>query len=118
MRREKAVKIVTNTKTQLRALTLEEPDRGKFKTPSLLEAARTAPYMHNGTLEALEDVVRFYNAGGGDHANKDAVLAPLGLTESEIAALVAFLETLAGNETPVEAPDEIPDYEPRTLGSN
>ena len=102
----------------LYALTLDEPDRGKFKTPSLLEAARTAPYMHNGTLETLEDVVRFYNAGGGDHANKDTVLAPLGLTESEISALVAFLEMLAGEETPVEAPAELPGYEPRALGSN
>ena len=49
----------------LYALTSNESDRGKFRTPSLLEAASTPPYMHNGTLDTQDDVVRFYNQGGG-----------------------------------------------------
>ena len=48
----------------LYALTTKETDRGKFRTPSLMEAAGTAPYMHNGVFATLEDVVRFYNEGG------------------------------------------------------
>ena len=99
------------------ALTLDDDDRGKFRTPSLLEAARTAPYMHNGTLATLEDVVGFYNEGGGQNANKDSSLRPLGLTEREIASLVAFLESLESQAAPVEAPN-LPEYELRQFGAN
>lgn len=50
----------------LYALTMESDDWGKFRTPSLREVGRTAPYMHNGSQETLDDVVRFfYNQGGG-----------------------------------------------------
>lgn len=48
--------------------------------------ARTAPYMHNGSLKTLEDVVEFYNRGGDEN-----ILVPLGLTEQEKRWLVAFL---------------------------
>lgn len=99
------------------ALTHEEEDRGRFRTPSLLEVARTAPYMHNGVFEDLEEVVRFYNDGGGEASHGDPLLQPLGLTEDEIGDLVAFLESLRSPEAPFEAPDP-PKYAPRELVVN
>ena len=101
----------------LYALTTDEADRGKFRTPSLLEVARTAPYMHGGVFESLSEVVEFYNAGGGTSDNKDAALRPLGLTASEAADLVAFLESLSSPAEVVDIP-ELPMYELRTLGAN
>ncbi len=95
------------------ALTLVEADRGRFRTPSLLETARTAPYMHNGTFTSLEDVVEFYDQGGGDVATKDDALKPLGLTSEEIQAIVAFLESMASPDTP-----QLPEEQSRTLGDN
>ncbi len=94
------------------AQTHEDGDRGAFYAPSLLEAASTAPYMHNGVLTTLEDVVRFYNDGGGSDE-----IAPLGLTDGEVSDLVAFLESLGSSTPPVEAP-ELPDYQLRELGVN
>lgn len=72
-------------------------DRGKFITPTLRELTQTAPYMHNGMLATLEDVVEFYNQGGGKDSNKDSRLTTLSLTEKEKKALVAFLESLSGD---------------------
>lgn len=72
-------------------------DMGKFMTPTLRELKYTAPYMHNGMLETLEDVVEFYNQGGGEDSNKSPVLKPLDLTESEKKDLRAFLESLSGD---------------------
>ena len=102
------------------ALTHDEADRGSFRTPSLLEVARTAPYMHNGIFTTLEDVVRFYDAGGGDVPNKDERLLPLNLTDVEIRDLVAFLQRLGSDEPPFSAPEpsDLPPYELRTLGAN
>ncbi|NOI80857.1 photosynthetic protein synthase I [Vibrio tubiashii] len=71
-------------------------DRGKFMTPTLRELKYTAPYMHNGTLTSLKDVVAFYNKGGGEDSNKDPRIKPLNLTATEQQALVAFLESLSG----------------------
>ena len=101
----------------LYAVTNDEADRGKFRTPSLLETGRTAPYMHNGVFDSLEEVVRFYNSGGGEGENVSPELEPLGLSEDEIAALAAFLSALGSEEEPI-APPEMPPYELRTLGSN
>lgn len=67
-----------------------------FLTPTLRELTWTAPYMHNGTMATLEDVVDFYNAGGGDDPLKDARLKPLDLSADEKADLVAFLKSLSG----------------------
>lgn len=99
------------------ALTLDEADRGKFRTPSLLEVAQTGPYMHNGVFETLEVVVEFYNTGGGDSPNTDSALRPLGLSDDEVADLVAFLESLQSPLTQEAEPD-LPAYQPRTLGAN
>ncbi len=96
------------------ALTKMDEDWGKFRTPSLREVSRTAPYMHNGSLATLEDVVRFYNEGGGP--NQTAGLEPLNLTDEEIGQLVAFLESLSSEPIPVEEPT-LPDYGIVPLGS-
>ena len=93
------------------ALTHNEADRGSFRTPSLLEIGRTGPYMHNGVMETLDDVVHFYNDGGGDTQNKDNLLQPLNLTEDEIGSLVTFLRSLSSDEPPFDVPTELPPYE-------
>jgi len=56
----------------------------------------TAPYMHDGSLATLTDVVRFYNAGGQANDGLDPRIRPLGLSEVDVADLVAFLESLTG----------------------
>lgn len=102
----------------LYAVTKDAKDKGKFKTPSLREVARTPPYMHHGTLQTLEEVVRFYNRGGGDDPpDKDPALRPLDLSEQEIQDLVEFLKSLSGKETEVEPPP-LAEYELRELGKN
>ena len=70
--------------------------RRTFVTPTLRELAWTAPYMHNGVFETLEQVVDFYDAGGGDDPLKDPQLEPLGLIPSEKTDLIAFLNALSG----------------------
>ncbi len=97
----------------LYAITKNENDRGKFLTSSLRELKYTAPYMHNGVFQTLNAVVEFYDRGGG----KGSELKPLGLTDLEKKALVAFLETLSGDEIKVEAPP-MPEMKPRALGKN
>jgi cytochrome c peroxidase len=76
------------------AVTKKDADRGRFKTPTLRGVALTAPYMHDGSLATLEDVVAFYNQGGGANPCLDPALTPLGLTKDEIRDLVAFLKAL------------------------
>jgi len=71
-----------------------DEDVGRFKTPTLRSIQLTAPYMHDGHMKSLEEVVRFYNAGGTAHRNKDGRIRPLGLTDDEQADLIAFLTTL------------------------
>jgi cytochrome c peroxidase len=71
-------------------------DRGAFKTPTLREVARTAPYMHDGSLATLEDVVRFYSDGGRQNPNLDSQIQPRHFTPEETRALVAFLRALSG----------------------
>lgn len=72
-------------------------DRWAYKTPSLRNVALSAPYMHNGSLASLEDVVRFYNQGGVANENLSPLIKSLGLSDSEIADLVAFLQSLTGS---------------------
>ena len=80
-------------------------DIGKFMTPTLRELTHTAPYMHNGTIKTLKDVVAFYNRGGGKDPNKDARLKPLGLSKEERANLVEFLKSLSGQ--PLTGPEHV-----------
>jgi cytochrome c peroxidase len=74
----------------------EHRNFGEFKVPSLRNAARTAPYMHNGSLATLSDVVRHYSEIDEDrlHADGERILRPLRLSDAEIDDLVAFLESL------------------------
>jgi cytochrome c peroxidase len=71
-------------------------DRGAFKTPTLREVARTRPYMHDGSIATLEEVVAFYSRGGNPNADLDPLIRPLDLTVEEQNALVAFLKSLNG----------------------
>ncbi len=78
-------------------VTRDPADRWSFKTPSLRNVALTAPYMHDGSLRRLEDVVDFYDRGGIPNPLLDPRIRPLGLTAQEKADLVAFLESLTGD---------------------
>ncbi|WP_343560305.1 cytochrome-c peroxidase [Kiloniella sp. b19] len=77
--------------------------RRTFLTPSLRELTHTAPYMHNGTLATLEEVVDFYNAGGGADTLKDQRIRPLDLNDSEKSDLVEFLKSLSGDSFDTDA---------------
>ncbi|PWF55509.1 cytochrome-c peroxidase [Massilia glaciei] len=89
-----------------------EPDLGRFevtraerelfayRTPGLRNVALSAPYMHDGSLATLEQVVAFYNRGGIDNPNKDRLLRPLGLSAREQGELVAFLRSLTSSQAP------------------
>lgn len=95
------------------AITKDKRDIGKFQTAQLRDLKYTAPYMHNGVFQTLDEVVAFYNAGGG----AGSVLKPLNLSAAEQKALVAFLLTLSGDPVKVEAPT-LPAMQPRTFGKN
>lgn len=75
-------------------------DRRKFKTPTLRDVARRGPYMHNGRFETLEEVVRYYATGCGADPKKDERLKPFAATAADIEDLVAFMESLTGDERP------------------
>jgi cytochrome c peroxidase len=81
-------------------VTSEDTDRGRFKTPSLRGVAWTAPYMHDGSISTLEEVVEFYNRGGGINPQLDPIVKPLELSEQEARSLVAFLRTLSEGTGP------------------
>lgn len=98
-------------------VTKEKGDIGKFATPSLWDAGQTAPYMHSGAFATLAEVIEFYDAGGGDGANKSGMLKPLGLTADEKADLLSFLQSLTGDAPDANAPD-LPDYALREVGKN
>jgi cytochrome c peroxidase len=72
----------------------DKDDWGAFRTPSLRNVALTAPYMHDGSLATLEDVVDFYDRGGNPNPNLSPTIRALLLTPPEKDALVAFLKTL------------------------
>lgn len=73
----------------------DEHDRGRFKTPTLRGLALTAPFMHDGSLATIEDVIAFYRRGGNPSANLDERLTPLELDDDEAARLAAFLRALS-----------------------
>jgi cytochrome c peroxidase len=68
-----------------------------FKTPGLREIERRGPYMHDGSLATLEDVVEHYDGGGVDRPSRSDLIEPIGLGAEEKSDLVAFLKTLTGN---------------------
>lgn len=78
------------------AVTKNDADWGAFKTPTLRDIARTAPYMHDGSIKTLEEVVQFYDQGGTPNKNLDKELKRLSLTRDEKADLVSFMHALNG----------------------
>ncbi|RUL83429.1 cytochrome-c peroxidase [Tautonia sociabilis] len=91
------------------AVTKNPKDLGAFKTPTLREIEHTGPYMHDGSLTTLEQVVEHYNKGGIPNPTIDQRMKPLNLTEGEKADLVAFLQALSGEGWQhIEAPAEFP----------
>jgi cytochrome c peroxidase len=97
------------------AISKDPKDIGRFQTPSLRELKVTAPYMHNGVFKTLEEVVDFYDRGGG---GKGTDLKPLALTPQEKKSLVAFLLSLSGDPITVPEPTQ-PDLQVRAnFGKN
>lgn len=86
---------------------------GMFKTPGLRNVERTAPYMHNGAFKTLEEVVEFYNDGGGrgrgqNPYSQDSKVAKLDLTEQQKKDLVAFMKSLNDLASPPVVPASVP----------
>jgi cytochrome c peroxidase len=76
-----------------------------FKTPTLRDVARRAPYMHDGSVATLEDVIALYDRGGIERPSRAEEIHPLGLTGDEKADLIAFLQTLNGVPERVSFPE-------------
>jgi cytochrome c peroxidase len=97
------------------AISKDAKDLGRFQTPSIRDLKYTAPYMHNGMFKTLDEVVDFYDRGGG---GKGTELKPLGLSADEKRALVAFLLSLSGDPVTVADPGQ-PDLQVRAnFGKN
>ncbi len=78
------------------AITNQESEKGAFKTPTVREVTHRAPYMHDGSIETLREVVELYNRGGDPNPYLDPKIKALDLSEEEIDALVAMMEALDG----------------------
>jgi cytochrome c peroxidase len=78
-------------------ITENPDDRWKYRTPSLRNVALTAPYMHDGSLSTLEQVIEFYNQGGIQNELLDPLVRPLNLSNQESIQLLAFLQSLTGD---------------------
>ena len=85
-----------------------QTDVGAFRTPSLRNVALTAPYMHDGSLTTLEEVIDFYDVGGRPNPNLSPLIRPLFLNGYEKMALVAFLHSLTGRRYKAPAPQGYP----------
>jgi cytochrome c peroxidase len=82
------------------AITHDAADRGRFKTPTLRGLVFTAPYMHDGSLAALEDVVKFYRAGARANSDLAPELAPIEMSDDDAKNLAAFLRALSREVPP------------------
>jgi cytochrome c peroxidase len=89
-------------------VTKRETDRGAFKTPTLREVSKRAPYMHDGSMATLREVVELYDRGGEKNPYLDPKMQPLDLTDQEIDALVAFMRALEGEGYQDEPPAAFP----------
>ncbi len=78
-------------------ITQQPRDRWKYKTPTLRNISLTAPYMHDGSLSSLEEVIDFYNQGGVGNENLDSLIQPLGLSKDDKLDLLDFLQSLTGS---------------------
>jgi len=84
------------------AVTGDEKDMGAFKTPTVRNVALTAPYMHDGSQQTLEEVVDWYNKGGHPNPHLSEKVRPLNLTDQEKADLVEFMKACTGPTPTVE----------------
>lgn len=90
---------------KLAKITVDQANSGAFRTKSLRHVEHTGPYMHNGSMTTLAEVVDFYDQGGGETGfvgSKDSLLLPLNLSSAERADLVSFLLSLSGEAVPDE----------------
>jgi cytochrome c peroxidase len=93
----------STTTGKLTGVVASPANQGQFRTKSLRGLPASAPFMHSGQLATLDDVVKFYSAGGGsagDGGVKDPKMTAIGLSTGEAADLVAFLKTLGGEDVP------------------
>lgn len=92
------------------AVTKDPKDWGAFKTPTLRDIAETPPYMHDGSITTLAEVVEFYDKGGILNRNLDPDIKPLKLTRDEKSDLVEFLRALTGKGwQDIHAPEKFPE---------
>lgn len=80
-------------------------DRWRYRTPGLRNIVLTAPYMHDGSLPKLRDVLRFYNRGGVPNEGLDSRIKPLGLDDAELDDILEFLQSLTGSNVDVIVSD-------------
>jgi cytochrome c peroxidase len=98
-----------NPDTGRYAVTKNKRDYGAFKTPTLRDVALTAPYMHDGSLKTLEEVVDYYDKGGNPNENLDSEMKKLKLSDAEKHDLVEFLKSLSGDSWKnMKPPDSFP----------
>lgn len=93
------------------AVTGKTVDYGAYKTPTLRNIDSTAPYMHDGSLKSLAEVIDFYDKGGEANENLDAEIKPLNLTQTEKTDLINFLKSLSAPVRTI-SPNEINDLMP------
>ena len=94
-------------------ITKNPKDIGKFRTPSLREVKYTGPYMHNGVFTTLQEVVDFYDQGGGKGSNKSPLMHPLKLSAQEKKDLIGFIEALSMTEPLIHKDPKLPgEYQP------
>ena len=92
------------------AVTHDPKDWGAFKTPTLRDVAETPPYMHDGSIKTLKEVVDLYDKGGTLNKNLDKDIKPLKLSSDQRADLVEFLRALSGDTwQKIQAPDKLPE---------
>lgn len=85
-------------------ITKRDEDKGAFKTPTLRDIAKTAPYMHDGSLKTLEEVIQYYDKGGTKNLYLSKEIKPLHLISQEKADLLAFLNSLGGEGLSITTP--------------
>jgi cytochrome c peroxidase len=83
-------------------VTKDEADRGAFKTPTVRNAALTPPYMHDGSVATLEEVVEWYDKGGHPNPHLSDKMRPLNLTAEEKTDLVEFMKACTSPTSPVQ----------------
>lgn len=79
-------------------ITFRPQDAGKFEVPSLRNVSITPPYMHDGSIMNLEEVIKYLEAGGGNHPNKSPLIQPFTLTNKERNSLIEFLKSLTDQQ--------------------